>query len=427
MEEDMWDVIIVGAGIAGLGAARRLVDAGLRVLVLEARARIGGRIHSDRSLGVAVDLGASWIHGVTGNPITALARAHGVRAALAQHAAFDLWDAAGCRLALDERLNSFRDFQEVLAQATEQASRQDSLAQALARVAPAMDAREQRLFEGWKTWLALVMGADVAALSGRHWSDDEELPGPDYVIPGGCDQLLPALADGVDVRLEHAVRGVRWSDDPSQGVEIDSERGSFRAARAIITLPLGVLASGAVHFEPALPPAKQRAIAGLGMGTLDKIAMRFPAPFWPEHLSTLQMLARVPDEPVGFLSLLPHGAPVLVGFQAGAAAVTQERQSDDEIIARALGVLRRSFGGAVAEPESALVTRWHEDPWSRGSYSHVPPGASSVLYKRMATPLGQALLFAGEATSRAYPATMHGAYLSGLREAERVLAAETHE
>ena len=427
----MVDVIVIGAGIAGLTAARTLSDAGKRVIVLEARARTGGRIVTDRSSGVAIDLGASWIHGILRNPITALARRAGVATVPAFHDAKRRWDCDGTRLPLDQAIADATGFQYVLAEVADMMSRRRrpkdgadddlSLAHAIALVRPDVPpGAEQRAFQWSQKWLGLVMGADCDTLSARAWDDDDELDGPDYVFPDGYDRILAPLAESLDIRLEHEVSQIDWGGDQ---VIVETSCGAFRAERAIVTLPLGVLAADAVGFRPPLPDAKQDAIKRLGTGVLNKIAIRFSRPFWPADVTHLTYLSEDPDEPLGgFTSLLPHGHPVLIAHLAGRRAVEFESLSDDEAVARVCHVLGRMFGDAVSTVDSATVTRWHRDPYSRGSYSHIPVGARGSDYERLAAPISERLYFAGEATCRAHPATVHGAYLAGLREAERLLA-----
>jgi monoamine oxidase len=209
-----------------------------------------------------------------------------------------------------------------------------------------------------------------------------------------------------------------------RAIRIETSRGAFEADAAILTAPLGVLQRGAVAFDPPLSEEKRAALGRLGMGVLDKVALRFPRAFWPRERHFVGYASARADEFPVFLNLARGGgAPILVGFAGGSAARELEGRSDAEIAGAAMAVLRRIFGRGVPEPEAAVATRWASDPDALGSYSNLRVGADPADYDRLAAPLaGGRLRFAGEATNRAHPATVHGAYLSGVREAERLLA-----
>lgn len=202
---------------------------------------------------------------------------------------------------------------------------------------------------------------------------------------------------------------------------MESRRGTFSADKAIVTLPLGVLKKGLVRFDPPLPERKTAAIERLGMGTLDMVALAFPEPFWPhDH----DFIAGYPAEgdifPRFFDRFRKTGRPILVASVGGRGAEALESLSDGEVEAAAMRPLRRLFGGAIPSPVSMRRTAWASDPFTSGSYSHIPVGASPADYDALAEPVEDVLFFAGEATNREHPATVHGAYLSGLREAARL-------
>ncbi len=430
MTASVADTLVVGAGIAGLAAAHALQRAGRRVIVLEARSRVGGRIQTDRTTGAAIDLGASWIHGVRHNPIAALARRLGVPTALAHHEAHRLYHTDGSAVRLDKAIRLRHRFYDMLDRAYAGANdlAEDASLASLLR-AQAQDSGDEETLRWGMGWLSLVMGIESQHLSGKHWDQDDELSGPDYVFPGGYDAVPASLAQGLDIRLEHTVTKIHWAG-PRGGVDgaqaksvtLVTTAGEFRAPIAIITVPLGVLKAGDITFAPRLPAAKQGAIDRLGMGVLDKVALGFARPFWPRSATHLGYVPASDEEPCGFTSLLGQGSQVLVAMRAGARAKALEELDDDAVVERTLALLRRSFGAEVMQPTHVRITRWHRDPFSRGGYSYIPVGATGADYDLLARPVANTLLFAGEATMRAHPATVHGAYLSGLREAERVLA-----
>lgn len=418
-------VIVVGAGVAGLAAAGELLLRGHSVVVLEARDRLGGRVWTDRSLGTAVDLGASWIQGVRKNPIARIADELGVRRFTTDYDDLAVWDKRGSRVS-DAVLEEYGAEWELMLAATWAlalvSSRDRSVGSALRQVlaGETLDRGERELLDWFVETEVLAAATSLDNLS--LLADDEGFGGGDELFPGGYDQIVAHLARGLDVRLSEVVREIAWDE---RGVRVTSDAGVHRGDRAIVTLPLGVLQASlrgdGVVFDPGLPPAKRQAIERLGMGVLDKVALAFPEPFWPVDRHFLGFLAGAGGGFPVFLSYRRFtDRAVLVAFSAGTGAAARERRSDAEIEREVLGVLRTAFGDRVPSPVGSAITRWRSDPYARGSYSHVPPGASGRDYEALAEPVGSRLLFAGESTIRAYPGTVHGAYLSGLREAGRV-------
>ena len=187
------------------------------------------------------------------------------------------------------------------------------------------------------------------------------------------------------------------------------------ADRVIVTVPLGVLKAQTIAFDPPLPERKRRAIERLGFGLLNKVVLSFEEAFWPESPDMIGLVG--PNQPVADLvsGLTFAGTPLLVGLRGGAAARSREALSDQDAIGEVLAAL------GAPEPSGALVTRWAADPSARGSYSFLAVGSTPADLRALAEPLGERLLFAGEATHEEFFATVHGAYMSGIREAGRIL------
>lgn len=404
-------VVVVGAGMAGLAAARRLADEGVEVTVIEARERIGGRMWTDTSLGVPIDLGAAWIHGTDGNPIVGLAAEVGAQTVETDFYDVLLFDDRGEVDAVDAQA-AFETWDKIVDEIetlSENAGDSASLADGLAEAA---DLNDPLIAWTIRSSIVSEYAADPEDLSLKWFGSEGELDGPDLILPGGYDELAQHLARGLTIRRGTEV--TRITHDGAR-VLVDTSQGPVAADRAIITVPLGVLKAQTIAFDPPLPEAKRRAIERLGFGLLDKVVLAFEEPFWPESPDMLGLVG--PKRPIADLvnGLTFAGTPLLVGLRGGAAARSREALSDQDAVGEVLAALD------APTPTGALVTRWAADPYARGSYSFLAVGSSPADLRALAEPVGERLLFAGEATHEEFFATVHGAYMSGIREAERIL------
>lgn len=420
-------VLIIGAGSSGLAAARTLVDNDYEVIVLEGRDRLGGRTWtshywSERPL----DMGASWIQGTEDNPLTELSERLGIKTVVTDTQNPFIYDADGTRIS-EEDLAALEELLDQLYTAIDEEldlNESMSLQDAVDRVVAEADLDEDEL-RGINYALSTVIEHEYAAstteLSAMEWNEGSGFGGDDVVFPDGYVQIVNYLAKGVDVRLNHAVSQITYGDD---GVTVTTNKGTFQAKQVIVTVPLGVLQKGSIQFSPALPRAKQNAIANLGMGLLDKLYLRFDRAFWDEEVVLIGYVSEEWGhwaEIVNFYAIT--GDPILLAFNAATFAREIEPWSDEEIVADFMAVLRTIYGDDIPEPNDWQITRWAKDPFAFGSYSYMKVGATPSDREALAEPLSNSLFFAGEATSVDYPSTVHGAYLSGLRAAEEVMDA----
>ncbi len=414
-------VLVVGAGIAGLAAARDLADQGFVVTVLEGRDRIGGRIWTDRSLGVPMDMGASWIHGPDGdNPITPLASAAGAPTFVTDDDRVVVYRPNGEPVTdgeLERAEAQYHQLLKRLARYSEDQDRDLSIAAALRAIAP--DAIADPLLRYHLTsWLEFDAGGDIEDLSAWYWNEDEAFPGADVILPGGYDAVVNYLAQDLAIQLNHTVEAITHTKN---GVAIATNHGEFNADYAVITLPLGVLQSGAVTITPELPSSMRRSLAKLQMGHVNKVVLQFPRPFWDE---TQQYFGYAHPEKGKYSYFLNartfSDAPVLMTFGLGRAGLALEQQTEEAIAADVMSVLRILFGPNIPEVERLLVSRWTADPLSRGSYSYAAVGATPDDFATLGRSVNEVLFFAGEHTHPTYRGTVHGAYLSGQRAAAQV-------
>ena len=421
-------VLVIGAGISGLAAARMLHAAGHRVTVIEGRDRVGGRIWTNRSWrDTPVDLGASWIHGVDGNPVANLARQLGIETVVydvEKPASNLVYDADGRKLGSKELewLTQLQDQankllgRKVQGAAPERNAR-DEMLQVLAGLA-GTQAEKATVMELFSRELEDGLAADPQDIAAWGLQEGSGFDGHEVIFPKGYGQLVDRLAEGLEIRFNHRVTGIRH--DPS-GVRVTTSHGELAGDIAIVTLPLGVLKEGGVTFSPTLPVAKRGAIERLGMGVFNKAVFLFPEVFWGQAA----IISQLNTDKGLWANWYPlnHYAkkPVLCALHGGTPARLLEGMSNQEIQDDAMAHLRQMFGSSIPLPSDMHITRWHADPFARGSYSFPQVGARPSDRRDLAAPVGNTLLFAGEATHPDYSATVHGALLSGWREARRVL------
>ena len=420
------DVIVVGAGMAGLAAAARLRHQGLSVTVLEARNRTGGRVHTVNGPGAPIDLGAAWIHDQSGNPLTPIAKRAEAETLSTDYESVELRDTDGGRISSDT--------------VDEATAAQDEIFTAISDQVEADDADEDLRFSdaydkavadgpglspdgedtlAWLTGVALPLdlGADTSELSLTGWGEGETYDdGGDVLLTEGAHQLIEAIGKGVAVKTGVAVSSI--AQGPA-GVTVTTRDGAiFKAECCVVTVPLGVLRSNSITFTPPLPERHRTAISALRMGTLDKVILRYEEQWWPD-VTQLGVVGATADRTISTFNMEPaSGLPLLVAFTGGSYARSLERLSDAELVAVVTNKLSSGFGDAARRHDWSLVTRWSQDEWTHGSYSYMPPGATSDDREALQRPAGR-IVFAGEHTSVERPSTMDGAYRSGLAAAAK--------
>ena len=430
------DTIVVGAGIAGLTAARLLQGAGQRVVVLEARNRVGGRVWSDRSDGHVTDRGASWIHGITDSPVFAAVTAFGMPTVEFTVGGYQPdsrpiahYSPAGTRLTADDAARYVADIHAVdaalrgaIAASDRDASYRDATEVALAEVADADEwdgERTQRVREYLEHRSEEQYGAWIDDLA-AHGLDDDQVDGDEVVFPHGYDALATGLAAGLDIRLESVVSRVAWG---AEGVSVTTSAGTLAARAAVVTVPVGVLQSSGFEIAPALPPEVAEPLSRLRMNAFEKVFLRFDERFWDPDVYAIRQQGEKGRWWHSWYDLTAlDDTPTLLTFAAGPAATATRDWTDAEVTASVMVQLRRLYGADIPDPVGIVRTDWQSDPWAGyGSYAYMTVGSDTSDHDALASPIGGVLHLAGEATWTDDPATVTAALCSGHRAAENVL------
>ncbi len=426
-------MLVLGAGMAGLAAARRLVDdfgyrAPGQVIVLEARNRTGGRIHSSTDLGTPIDLGATWIHGIQGNPVSALADRYGAGRRATHYDSFRVHDSDGRLFATADvtRLEGVEEgiLEQAAAYGEDELDEDQSLAATLADIGAGagLSARDRRILSYlYFTDVELEFTLKLSQLSTWSLDEDEEYPGIDQLFPGGYAQIIRGLSQGLDVRLGTVVRAV---DARGSAVRVTTNKGTFTASRCVVALPLGVLKSNAITWTPGLPAGLRSAIQSLGFGAAHRLALLFPRVFW--HPATEFVGYCSPADGKHFElvnSTVYSGKPILTVNTAGDYARQLDALTPQQATAAVMPALRKMYGSSIPAPTKAVASEWVRSPYTRGSYTYWAVDSDSDDSNAFTAPVAGRLFFAGEHTSAAYPGTVHGAYLSGRDAAQRVASA----
>jgi monoamine oxidase len=411
------DVIVVGAGAAGLAAARDLERAGMRVICLEARERAGGRIltvHDKRSP-VPVELGAEFVHGRP-SQIWDAARA----------ANLELREISGRMVGVPEDGNDEggwgdRVLSDIRRLATEE--RDESFLEFVER--GNYGAGERRSATGYVEGFnaARKERIGVASLAQDARAADAIDGDSAFRFVAGYDALVAALG-AQDVRLSSVVEAIEWRRGSAR-VLVRSAAGSWAltAERVVVTVPLGVLQAGVIRFDPE-PAGILEAARALEFGQAVRVTLLFDRAFWEEKAETRGAGFLFSGEAVfpTWWTTLPVKAPVITGWSAGPKADPLLGKSEAEVVAAAVGAIGRIVGiPAGVTLVEAWMHDWHGDPWARGAYSYVPAGA---LWARrlLAEAVEGTLYVAGEATDLVgYGGTVHGAIASGQRAAGQIL------
>jgi monoamine oxidase len=404
------EVVVVGGGAAGVAATRRLHDAGVPCLLVEARSRLGGRAFTfhTRDHG-PIDLGCGWLHSADRNPWVAIAQARGRTI----DKSAPPWSKRS-----DPRGFSFQDqaaFSEVFGAFYERLEAADlhEDRDAIAASFLEQDNRWNGLINAASTYISGAYLDQLSALDLRRYDGNEI----NWRVPDGYGTLVSAHAGSAPVVFDSPVRRI---DHSGKRVRVETAKGIITADAVIVTLPTTVLAEEAVTFFPALPE-KVNAAAGLPLGHDDKLFVSLTNA--EEFATDSRIFVRTDRAETPAYQFRPLGRPQIEVYFGGPLAASLEGEGDAAFFELTRDELASLLGNDFRQRIAPLgIHRWGTDEYARGAYSYATPGNAGAR-RILAAPVDGRLFFAGEACSANDFSTAHGAYLTGLAAADAAMAA----
>ena len=407
MSIETLDVVVVGAGAAGLIAARELTRAGLGVRVVEARNRVGGRAWTDReSFGVPIDRGCAWLHAADRSPWTDHAREHGF-ALVERSPDWKQWiGRERVTPALRDRLDaSWGRAVETIAAAA-QAGRDVPVSTVLP-----VDLEFRPLFEAIVSW---SMAVDTPNLSTVDFTNSEDYD-VNWSVPAGLGTLVASVARGLDVVLDCPVTAIDWR---GTGVRVQTSRGTLECRAVVVTVPTPLLARGEPRFLPGLPAEYQEAFEGLPLGVANKVFVEVEPGALPQ--GSLNLVASAETARTVSVTVRPAGQELALVFFGGGYARELEARGALEAIAR--DELVALFGTGIRRSlRRSTATAWASDRWARGSYSAARPGFAHCR-PVLARPVAERVFFAGDACTVDTFGEIRGCWFSAMAAAAGIIA-----
>ena len=409
-------IVIIGAGIAGLSAAKYFNNRGIKTIILEAQNYVGGRIQTKRNSGLEFDTGASWIHKPKRNPISKIAHLAKAKTYLTDDENVVVYDHYGKKYDDITLENIEKTYYQNLKKL--EGSQNKSFEEIFFKQYPENINNPLWLYM-LSAYLEFDTGADINKLSSIYYDDDKEFSGKDVFVTNGYDKITNYLKQGLNINLNSKVVQIDYT---KRKIIINTNTKTYHADYVLITVPLGVLKNKIIDFKPKLPQKQQNAIDKLEMGSVNKFLLSWEKSFWDLDKQYIGYTSKTKGKFNYFLNLKNfNNSNTLMTFAFGDYAIKTELMSDKEVITAIMEQLKSIYGEDIPNPTKMLRTKWKSNKYSFGAYSFVPYTAKSLDFKVFEESINNKIYFAGEHTSIKYRGTVHGAYLSGIREAKKII------
>lgn len=420
-------IIIIGAGIAGLACANKLIEAGVDVIVLEGNNRIGGRIKTYNQGSEFFDLGASWIHGIENNPIWELTKKYKLKTTVFNYTNADYMHKNGVLYNEDEKkeIESYLKKIELMAYNKKSESALTAINYAINELGK-LDSKfevaefRSKLFDFFSLLANDPYATELENLHSKFNDHEGYFSGDEVIFPEGYNQLIDRLSKGVNIKKNALIKNVNFEGNP---IIITEENGNeYKASHVAITVSLGVLKKGIISFTPPLNSSYNNAIEKIGFGSFNKIFFSLDKPIFNEKRKT--PLSLYFWDELGCFNIMDfsseYGRPMYLMLLGGKRSENIDNLNDDEVKNNLLIILKRNFGDDINIIET-IITRWGADPYSLGSFSFPSLHHDSLLVDTLNQPIDARIYFSGEHCSVENSGTVHGAYLNGCHTAIKIL------
>ena len=415
------DVIVIGAGISGLVAASTLIQKGANVTILEAKDYVGGRIKTDRSLGAPFEFGAGWIHGPSKeNPIRNLADRSNSSLFVTDDNSCELLNLSGNNI--DEKVwDEIEEIWEEIVSDEIDSNTEGSILDAINEYDSNIwsNPNIRWIFSAYEEF---DYGGPVQEISAGLINKMSGFPTVDVIFKDGYDEIINLLSKNLQIQTNSIVKSVNYSS--SDNITVSTTSKNYECDFVICSVPLGVLKSNSIEFNPELPEYLQDSIENVGFGTVTKLALKFTDQFWDSDVQYYYTVAKETGRwPVWMNYRTFSKEKILMGLCMGDYAKKADLMSTEELTEDGLKVLKNVWEGTVGEVQNVLKTSWLNDPFTKGAYSFPRVDNSKEDFENLAEPIDNKLFFCGEHTDLEYLATTHGAFFTGIRAAKEVVKA----
>ena len=423
-------ILIVGAGISGIACAKKLQEKGEKVIVLEARSSIGGRINSKKIDLEIFDLGASWIHGIEDNPIWDISQKNNIETTIFNYDQSRYFHENG-KLFSEKEVQEFEFYidkiQKILHQ-TQKISALDAIQEIILSLSYtdttfSVKTLQKLLLSFFERIANDPYATDLDLLSAHYQKYEGYFQGDEVVFPKGYTQIIEIISKNIEIQLNINIKKIIDQKDYVQ--LIDSNDNVYFGSHVVVTVPLGVLKENCIEFHPPLSPDYIHSIREIGFGSFNKVFFELEQPLPFRLKNSTEIMSDFYWNDTDCFNILDlskiYQKPIYLMLFGGNKSNFIDNSTDEDISDFVFSSLQRQFDGIEPKPKKFIVTRWGVDPFSFGSFSFPSLKHSHDLVKILQKPIGERIFFAGEHCNLKYGGTVHGAYLSGCEVAEKIL------